>query len=469
MRSSAFVRLFSLALAGSAALAACGGDDDETPAPSISKSGEGESCTRSDDCERGLACFDNVCADDPSAPATGGTSGTGGTGGTGTGGSSGKGGSAGKAGNGGTGGTPVVLSAEGESCTRTADCARPFSCFNQRCASAPDDGEAGEGNVPNTPVLGAEGETCVLSTDCASGLVCTPAGAGAVGVCTPVNSGLEPTGKVCAAECLEAEDCCELPTELHAGLTAKSCTELADLIDVNTVDCTAPGAGTESEWCFARATYCGDCEDKWRCSSGACNYQADCSADGHVPEGCPAYSRTGRALVSICDVDTEKCRLPAVDAYCDADADCTMKVVSDDPADTCVEGECACVQAMCLRKCNKDLDCAAGRVCGDDDVCVPSAVCENDTDCVRKLGDYRAICQDDACIVRCADDADCNALTGGALAQICNADRVCEAIGCSSHEECFQASDPMGAQRRLFCTERPEGGSVTTPSSAITD
>jgi hypothetical protein len=474
MRSSAFVRLFSLALAGSAALVACGGDDDDTPAPSISKSGEGESCTRSDDCERGLACFDNVCAEDPSAPANGGSSGTGGTGGTG--GSSGKGGtSSGKGGTGATGGTastPVVLSGEGESCTRTADCEAELSCFNQRCATSPDEGDAGDGNVPTTPVLGAEGETCVLSTDCASGLVCRPSSGingGAVGVCTPVNSEIEPTGKICGAECLAPADCCELPTELHATIAAKSCTELADLITVNAVDCSAPGAGTESEWCFAQATYCGNCAAKWRCTSGACNYQADCSADGRVPGGCPDLSRAGRPLVSTCDLDTEKCRAPAVDAYCDADADCDMQAVTDDPGDTCVEGECACVQAMCLRKCNKDLDCAAGKVCGDDDVCVPAGSCEDNDDCIRQTGDYRSVCQESVCTLGCEYDVDCNALTDGQLQMVCNGDGLCEELGCASDDECFKTDDPANNQRRLFCTDRPEGGTAATPSSAITD
>jgi hypothetical protein len=471
MRSSAFVRLLGLALAGSAALVACGGDDDDnTPAPSISKSGEGESCTRTDDCERGLACFDNVCAEDPTPPGTGGTNASGGTGGS-TGGSAGKGGSTGKGGSGGTGGTPVVLSGEGESCTRTADCESSLSCFNQRCATSPDEGDAGEGNTP-TPVLGAEGETCVLSTDCASGLVCRPSGGtetGAVGVCTPVNAGVEPTGKICGAECTAPADCCEIPTELHAGLTAKSCTEIANLIEVNAVDCTDPAAGLQSQWCFTQATYCGNCAAKWRCTSGSCNYQADCSADGAVPGGCPALSRTGRPLIPTCNLDTEKCQAPAVDALCDADADCDTQAVSDDPTDTCVEGECACVQAMCLRKCNKDLDCAAGKVCGSDDVCVPAGSCEADSDCIRQFGDFSAVCHDNVCTMGCDYDVDCNALTGGFLELVCNNDGLCEELGCASDDECFKADDTAGSQRRLFCTDRPEAGAAAIPSSAITD
>jgi hypothetical protein len=93
-------------------------------------------------------------------------------------------------------------------------------------------GEGGGPNVPEPPALGARGETCVLSSDCQTGLVCLPAGGqtGAVGVCTPKDAGLEPTGKSCSAECAKDDDCCELPIEEHGSVCAKSCIELSSLL-----------------------------------------------------------------------------------------------------------------------------------------------------------------------------------------------------------------------------------------------
>src|SRR6188768_3445282 len=172
MRGSAFIAFFGIAVAISGSLVGCGdddgdddGDDGAKPAD-VTKSKEGESCVRTDDCDEGLACFGNVCLTDPS--------GTGGS--TGTGGSSGAGG---------RGGSTTTLGGEGESCTRRADCAQPLGCFNQRCAN---DG-SGEGGGGNVPTRGERGETCVLSSDCESPLVCRPndtgvgPGAGSVGVC----------------------------------------------------------------------------------------------------------------------------------------------------------------------------------------------------------------------------------------------------------------------------------------------
>jgi hypothetical protein len=189
-----------------------------------------------------------------------------------------------------------VLGGENESCTRRADCAPGFSCFNQRCTMG-DSGDGGDGNTP-TPTLGARGETCLVSSDCEAGLVCRPSAA--VGVCTDADSGVAPTGNVCGAECRTPEDCCELPIELHQTLGTKSCTELDDLLDG--VDCGATMMVLEQQQCFARDAYC-ECEaDAWACNQGACLYVASCSADGLEPGGCPPLTRTGRMLVSTCDV-----------------------------------------------------------------------------------------------------------------------------------------------------------------------
>jgi hypothetical protein len=460
MRITGFSGLLGIALAGSVGLAACGdgndkdADDGGAPATTVVKSGEGESCSRSDDCETGLACFNLTCVDDPTPPM-------GGSGGTsGNAGSSGRGGSGGSA-------NPGRLSGNGESCTKTSDCEPNLSCFNLRCLAQPT-GEGGDQNIPDPPpVLGARGETCVLSSDCQDGLVCLPAGGqtGAVGVCTPKNSGLEPTGKTCAAECAEDEDCCELPIEEHGLIGVKSCSELGAVLEG--VDCAASVDPTELRRCFAQSAYC-DCDDEnpWQCEAGSCMYDADCSASGTVPDGCPQYSRSGMQLTTLCDAGgSDKCRATAL---CEEDADCTLATVSDDVNDVCAEGECVCHEARCLRECDRDLDCAAGKVCDDDAaVCMPAGMCTGDATCQRLFADARAVCNDnDVCTLGCASDADCNALTGGTFANVCF-EGSCVPLGCDSDDECALETDPPGSRRRMFCAEPAEG--AATGSSAITD
>ena len=458
MRQSVFKSILGMALAGSVALVACGDgdddDDDDGAKPvEVIKSGEGESCTRTDDCAKGLACFNLVCVEDPTPPAAG----------SGGGGNAGSGGRAGSSSSGGSA-NPGRLSGMGESCTKTSDCEPMLSCFNLRCQAAPE-GEGGEQNVP-APVLGARGETCVLTSDCQPDLTCLPAPGqtGSVGVCTPKESGVEATGKTCGAECAEDTDCCELPIEEHANVGAKSCTELESLLEG--VDCDASVDATELRRCFAQVAYC-ECDDTWSCDDGRCVYAADCSASGVVPDGCPQYTRSGVPLSTICDVDdSEKCQAPVTG--CADDDECVMAPVTDSlDGDVCVEGECVCHSGSCLRKCDHDLDCAAGKVC-DDDVCVPAGTCISNQACQRQLGDYRATCTDAGiCTVACESDIDCNGLTGGQLANVCT-DGMCQPIGCSSDDECMLTTDPPNMQRRMFCATPPAGGAATG-SSAITD
>jgi hypothetical protein len=298
-------------------------------------------------------------------------------------------------------------------------------------------------------------------------------GTASVGVCTPADTGIIPTGKSCFAECADADDCCELPTELHATLGAKSCTQL-DLLIAD-----AGGCGTidtvNSPLCFAKDTYCDCAAGTWLCTTGQCIYNADCTADGLVVEGCATLSRSGRALTSTCDAGgTDKCRLVLGDAFCDTDADCEDQPVSDDVTDTCVANECVCYNnAQCLRMCTEDLDCPYGTECGADDVCVPAGTCTTDVACQLRMGDYRATCSAaGACTMPCDQDIDCNVgLTGGALSMVCEAGS-CQPIGCTDSSECQNATDVanmVASPRRMFCAELAAGMAGVMGSSAITD
>jgi hypothetical protein len=489
MRGSVLISLFGMSMAMVGSLVACS-SDEEKPAASAPTGGEGESCTRRADCSSGFKCFEQVCVR-TAAPSTGGTGGTGeaggpSTGGTGgaTGGTGGKGGSTtggtgGKGGSttggtGGTGGTAPgpVLGGEGESCTRAADCEADLGCFNNRCAAAPM-GEGGDGNVP--VVGGGIGQTCVVSGDCASGLACLPLTTltGTIGVCSPSDTGVEATGKTCAAECTEPADCCELPTELHTTLTAKSCTELDDIIATNGVDCASPST-TYSPHCFAKSTYCGNCAAKWTCTGGSCLYVPNCEESGLVVNGCPTFSRSGNTLFSTCDtMGSSKCRPAVVDTGCDTPADCDNMAVFDDQTDTCVAGECTCYNTLCYRMCDKDLDCAFGQLCGDDDVCIDATQCDSDETCVRILKDFRATCEMNRCTTPCATDLDCSAmgLIDGNLTAVCE-DGACTPIGCNDHSECSNAADVtnMLPVRRMFCATPPAvPGGMPAAHSAITD
>jgi len=440
----------------------------------VVKSGEDESCVQTSDCSEGLKCFNNVCF----KTATGG----GNEGGDGTGGT--------------TSGPPgPVLGGEGESCDKRADCEAGLGCFNQRCVDAASgDGGAGPGGV----TLGSVGETCGLTSDCGPGLACLPQGGGnfsdirlkagsnSVGVCSYTDSGIEPTGNECGAECLVPEDCCELPVEVHAlwvdalGLRHRtgvnSCAELASVLDG--VNCNAAVlTGLNAARCFAQATYCDCANDTWACTNGRCGYDATCSADDATPGGCPTYSRAGNILTNLCDtLGTEKCQPPAVTTSCKADADCTGELVADSAGlDSCVAGECTCYKpnGLCYRKCGEDLDCpvppgAPVRTTCDTKakVCVSGDSCTSDAACAVLQGDFRFKCIEGACEFECVSDLDCNyAITNGGLQRVCNANKRCESIGCTADEEC--PGTAFGV--RLFCAPKVPSVPGVSVYSATTD
>jgi hypothetical protein len=462
MRSSVIWSFLSLvALATSGLVTGC--DSDAT----ITKSGEGESCDSSADCTDGYKCFQGACYKS-AGPDTG----------------------EGGADDPGVGPTPPVLGGEGESCTRAADCEEGLGCYNNRCVTDP----TGAGGASSDPVrLGLVNEACQVTSDCSAGLACrvVPTVSALVSVCTPAGGQIDATGKSCnGAECTEAADCCQLPTQLFAATAAKSCTELAAL--VADADCDAP-TGNQPAQCFAYTAYC-ECDDTWSCSeAGQCVYEAECTEDvADSPGGCPTYSRSGHALVAvgICNEDGVCAAEVPTTTGCTTDASCAGKVVADDPADECVGDECTCVKELkkCYRKCNGDLDCSAGtpavvddpltvpdetmpatprRVCDmDQAVCVLADLCTTNESCVRRLGDIDAVCLEGTCRASCSDDHDCN--PGGiaaAYTAVCNDNKICEPLGCEEDTEC--PGTPSGV--KLFCTAPHVGAAGTNVASAITD
>jgi hypothetical protein len=458
--------LSMVALSASGLVAGC--DSDEK----LARSALGESCDNTASCEDGLKCIDGTCVQKGSSSGGSGNNGEGGEP-PGTSGSINTGGSIGK---------PPVLGSEGESCTKRADCEDGLGCFAQRCQKA-GGGEGGEGNGPVGPVLGGVGETCGLTSDCATGLACLPQsddsvevkaiGSNSVGVCTQLDTDLEPTGKSCGAECATAADCCELPILQQTATGASSCTELGKLAD-EIADCST-ATGTNGLICLAFAAYCGECtKNTWACTNRACVYTAKCTKTTQVVGGCPAYTRGGTAIPT-CDTKTSKCTGPAaVVTGCETDDDCTDTVVADYPTDTCVADECTChaTSGGCYRKCAEPIDCQVGYTCNDDSLCVPIPGCTTNVECIKRLGDIRATCDTElgTCGVPCEHDIDCNpgGLTNENFSQVCGPKNTCVDLGCESDAECGEF--PGGSGVRSFCADpvAPVEG-VETVRSAITD
>jgi hypothetical protein len=134
------------------------------------KGGEGESCTRRDDCSGSLVCIDNRCAT-PMSAASGGAD----------------------------GGMAQVdtRGKEGESCTRRADCQSMLACVDQVCVM--------EASLTDTPlqVRGERGESCQARNDCREGLACVS------GRCRENDYAVTVQAKECfRVECAKTEDCC---------------------------------------------------------------------------------------------------------------------------------------------------------------------------------------------------------------------------------------------------------------------
>ncbi len=442
----------------------------------IARSSAGDSCDKTSDCNDGLRCIDHTCYKNATS----------------------SGGSANNAGGDGTGGTvvtgpkPPVLGGPGESCAKRADCEDGLACLAQRCQM---DGAGMGGGGPTGPTLGGPGETCGLTSDCTTGLTCLPSdgtnfpaargsGSNSVGVCTPTDNGLEPTGKSCnGAECTTADDCCELPVAAQIsnalaptyGTGVNSCAELAVVLDG--VKCDAAVLTTQNAArCFAQATYCTCGKTTWTCSdAGRCVYAAACTKDYATPGGCPTYSRAGYPLTSLCDTDgSGKCEPPAALAACKTDVECDKGLVVADSGgiERCTAGECTCYKALgaCYRKCGEDLDCAKGKSCDTKTkVCVPNAACDSDAFCVTYNNDIHSKClmPEGVCDTECINDRECNygSLTNSASTRVCNAMHRCELVGCTTDTEC-----PAGAGGvKLFCTATPAPAAGATASSAITD
>jgi hypothetical protein len=406
----------------------------------------------------------------------------------------------------------LAVSAEGESCTRTSDCANDLACIANTCLAkgstvsdggviiGPDGGvmtppqngpDSGPAPVPEAaapPRVSALGEGCQVTADCAGGLVCIPSSPyGGPGICDLASYGLTPTGKTCSGECNTGADCCELPTNVGTiGTTAvHTCQDILTAVLLgNMTQCTqsptaalAVGIG-----CFYYATYCSTCaaNNIWSCTNNQCVYNHSCQNSGNVLNGCPSETRTNHATPTTnCDTMSNTCKAAAQVGTCSADADCDGKLTNDNVALTCRGGDCTCYQQACYVKCAGDLDCRQGYHCdaAATKLCVQNTTCSTDADCTVSTGSANAKCSMGTCKTTCKSDHDCgasgaihNAFVNNFAGEVCGADGFCDPLGCSGDSDCQNAgSNPGGSALHLFCVTKATTPGAPVVQSAITN
>jgi hypothetical protein len=414
----------------------------------------------------------------------------------------------------------LVASAAGESCSRTSDCASGLVCIDDECVAkgttvvndageviGPDGGivvvtpdssvvvpppaaEAGVVVPPEAappPRLSVQGEYCMSSGDCATGLICIPNSPyGGSGVCDQASYGLTASGKTCSGECNMAADCCELPLNtVINGTAVKTCQDILNVVLTgNTTQCTQSPSPTSpiGMGCFYYATYCSSCStgSTWACTKNQCVYNASCQNSGIALNGCPAVTRTGRALPSTnCDTMSNTCKAAATTGTCvSMDSECDTKATADSSV-TCRGGDCTCYQQACYLKCAQDLDCRQGYTCNTTlKLCQQTPGCSTNADCAASTQVSSAQCVSGTCKVPCTSDHQCS--PSGLLSQqvfstvfsgtVCGSDGYCDKLGCSADSDCQNSSsNPGGNTVHLFCVTPPTVATAPVYQSAITN
>ena len=302
---------------------------------------QGESCTRRDDCEKGLRCVDQVCV--------------GGDGGTAS-----------------PGPDPAAPGAgsEGDACSARRGCKSGLSCVSNVCAPL------SSGMQPGGRYSG-RGESCAASNECAQDLACIGS------MCVSVTLGLERTTKTCdRVECAEDVDCCaDFVPNPNCEAYRQNCEK--DPVFCNTYrslcECSrrcidelcavaAPGCSASAECTSLQTPFCvegscvqcmtdGNCPGQGaKCDQGVC--MSACTSDEQCPllhacqEGaCTEVGcRSDRECVFITDDPDAVCRATKCKTPCDGDSDCSE---NDERFNVCVDGECVFVG------CENDAECRA--------------------------------------------------------------------------------------------------------------
>jgi hypothetical protein len=407
-----------------------------------------------------------------------------------------------------SGSPPLALSAEGESCARTADCVSGLVCIGETCvtkgssgpvaldggvvfareASAPAAAAGVEGGASDaatpSPASG-RGEACSGTNDCGAGLVCVASASGVGGTCDVASYGLAASGKTCSGECATGADCCELPLGTSVGTVAvRTCQDILTVVlGGSATQCASATPSSDvGVGCFLYATYCSTCAARnvWSCSGGQCVYGGTCQSSGVQLGGCPGATRTGRPLSSFCDTAAGKCQAVAL-GVCNVSGDCEQKA-SSDGAGTCRGGDCTCYEGSCYIACASTLDCAQGYACNTaTKLCTQGGTCSSDAQCAVQLGVLNAKCVGGGCKVSCTSDRQCSGSgllpgpsgdAGSFGGKVCGGDGFCQDLGCATDADCQERNhnmNPDASTVNYFCVTPPAAPVAPVLASAITD
>lgn len=388
---------------------------------------------------------------------------------------------------------PAHVSAEGDSCANTIECAvglicRRNTCTNPANVTVADSGMGGSDT--GTTAAGNLGQQCTVGTnECGTGLTCVPSSAlGGLlgGVCDKSSFGVTPTGMSCSGECKTAADCCELPydftsyygsiygiSDAGTAVYVRTCDDLLHVaIGGDATVCATAVVGTIlSEACNLFQNFCNGCTtNTWQCtSSSQCVYTGPCTVgrSSYYAGGCPYLTRSGRTTGYTCtggDAGTTG-TCGGTSSGCTAAADCVGKTTVDVSTSYPCTGasDCTCYQGGCYFKCSSNLDCSAGYACD-----TTSGVCKvtgctpgtsGDTLCRAAYGKETYKCSANeagvgSCVLGCTSDHDCSPYSGaipgtGTFTSVCYQGLCTSASGsCSTDADCL-ASASGGVN--MFC------------------
>jgi hypothetical protein len=398
------------------ASAGCGSSNS-----SVGASGVGESCTRTGDCGRGLACIDQICLR-PGSVAVG---------------------DAGADGSAGDGGLATRL---GQACANPSDCGNNLTCVPSAAGGI----QGGLCDLASYGIM-PTGMTC--TGECKQDLDCQKLPVGASAAIMAVTD----------AGTVAIHTCDDLLQYMLRG-------------DTSTCQTVTPDS-TAAEVCNLYANYCDPNNNPWMCDgNNMCQFNGSCdpTAPSKFYTGfCPTESRTGRLLGLSCtpssgDPTTGSC----TSTGCTQDSDCYGHPdVSN--VGTCVGSDCICFQSACYFSCGSDLDCPNGYACDSSSNVCKLAGCTSSQACRISTGNAKAVCDmtKGACAIPCGNDHDCSPSSGAVKAlgaftgDVCGTDGFCTSVldGCSTDDDCKGSG---AAPVNTFCVTT---AAAPTYQSAITN
>ncbi len=328
------------------------------------------------------------------------------------------------------GGGGAVLSGEGESCTKTADCEFGLKCVALVCV-----GEGGGEDVTGGDLV-AEGDAIETCRPTCTGLVCGNGGCpdqpDACGVCSGDQScqaGHCVEGP-CVPDCVELAcgdgGCQDQPDACGVCGDGESCEAGSCVSDACVPECEGMVCGDGG--CDDQPDACGLCEDGWACQGGIC-YEGPCvpdcdgkaCGDGGCQDQADACGVCGEDEVctegGLCEDVPLVCGEVGSGVTCidQVDPCVCMGCVDDD--DCSLEDDCICPD------CAQNSFCSNPENCKDDGICDPyheGCVCEDCTKHYLCGGECEPAC----------DDKDCGSDSCGGSCGECGANFHCNISAC---------------------------------------